>query len=307
MSDYLKYKNIGILFLLLLSVTFSSCGEAENESTAPAKIDVSDKLKRIAADFWQEMCEKNYKNARKYTTNSSEKSLVKLSQYANEVSLAQFSMTDSCWFDKDTSRAYCSCLFLQNNQDKREVVQLVKGIYGWQVEYILGITNENVLMYDYTLVEQSQSSRKFDRYYTLPALDVNYLDYYLNDIGGDLKLGLVETYEMRDEVEEKLNAFALSFDFFEEPIELNVASRFENNKSFEITITQFDADHNLEVFQQIVLRLIEQYGVPYNAADVSSSEYYKYISYRWFYKSYNQQIEIRNFGTSIVVVFSVIV
>ncbi|MFT7156430.1 MAG: hypothetical protein ACI8Q1_001440, partial [Parvicella sp.] len=77
--------------------------------------------------------------------------------------------------------------------------------------------------------------------------------------------------------------------------------------SLEITLTNFESNNSAEVYQKLVERMVKQYGIPFNAENIKPSDYYKYISYRWFYKSFNQQIEIRNYNTSIVVVFSTIV
>ncbi|MFT5600676.1 MAG: hypothetical protein ACI9N1_000912 [Flavobacteriales bacterium] len=307
MNYLFKHKNIGILYLLILSLNMMSCGDDKKISTSTVNDDLEKRIKVVAADFWQEMCEKNYKNARKYTTNSSEKSIVKLSKYASQVSVSQFSKVDSCWFNADSTRAFCSCLFNQNNQDKREIVQLVKQDFDWEVEYLLGVTNENVLMYDYSLVGIASPPKKLKSNFRMSKVDENYFDYVVNDIGGNLALGEVDTYSMKESVNESLNLYNSSVGFFEENYQLIASTYFPDVNSLEITLTNFESDNSAEVYQKLVERMVKQYGIPFNAENIKPSDYYKYISFRWFYKSFNQQIEIRNYKTSIVVVFSTIV
>jgi len=286
---------LGITGLLTL-LNFTSCNSCSNNNHTLVGDD-NWQAKMAVQEFFTSLNSQRFESAENNCNKESKNTVRKLSKFSDYFNNVDLIAIDTCILNKDKTEALCDCIYsVDNGENTLGTIKAIKYIDQWLVSYKFDDQNKNIWMYDYSLElannvpeEVPTSEREYD---------FTYLENYIANVVNKIRMGATTMYEFSqlDEQYEGSKSEGRTWHTSENYTQGNQYSFDYNLENFAIRINEYNEEDNSYLFQEITKILVKTYGTPFNSLENVGTDYYKYKSFRWFSKSYNEVVQITSYS-----------
>lgn len=286
-----------MLLLFAVSMFLAGCStEEKNGESKEEKISEEDKVKDLVEIFFSNLINGNIDLAKGRATKASYSSINFLGKVLHEFQSIYFSQVKKCEIEDDV--ATCVCEFNYYNEDFIEKEVVVRRFEEeWLVDFQLGENFDNIFVYDYSYTKTSEMDDAAQVEFSEEA-KVEFRKIIGRITSSYIKLGFA--YSDNVASVDSLYGGSNDYGYSELLIDGLIFSStydFADGKlsNFYMELDNATAGVDMKTyFKSTVSLCTEEMGDPFNIPVGDLPNAYSYTELRWFVKSYNEVLTLRN-------------
>lgn len=292
---------LNILLLIFIAQLNVSCSEKKEETSAVKEEGHDDEKEeesvvQTAEQFLENLLNYNFEEAIKQSTKSSYSSVKLISKYVGAYTSIYEVDVKECEVEKEEAICMCEFVYYDDGEAEQEV-KLKKFDGEWLVDFQLGITIDNVFLYNYGYEPHGRSDdgHQID----LGGEERNELIQTIDKIvSSDIKIGFStpENVESIEPLYEEILDYGYG-DLEVGRLMISTYYTFEDDLlfSFYTELTSIDDSFDVNQYAQDIIELINsKLSTPFNMPDDFDGDFYKARELRWFIKGYNEVLVLSN-------------
>ncbi len=293
-----KIQLFSMSILSLIGIAnLTSCNSCSNNNTPIVENDDTWLAKMAIQELFTSLIYQNFDYAESHCNNESKNTVRKLSKFSSYYNSVNFLAIDTCILNKEKTEALCDCIFsVDNGENQLETFKVVKYIDQWLVSYKFDEQHKNFWMYDYSLELVDDAPNHYPT--SNQEYDFSHLESYITNVVSKIRIGATTMYEF-SKLDTNYNGIENEGKtwFTAENYTQGNQYYFDYNlNNFSIRINEYESDNNSYIYQKLTELLVSIYGTPFNSLKNVDTDYYKFKSFRWFTKSYNEIVQITRYS-----------